>query len=364
MDKKIIFVINNIQNPRCIKRVNEFISKGYGVKVYAFDRGGTMYNETNSFPIDYVKGFSNDVPYAKRLPIIYRSSKEILDNNKGEKAIYYFFGLEIAMMFLLLHFRTSYIYEESDLMHTYISNPIIRRLFEIMDKWIIRNSIMTVFTSDGFRQYHYGNIQPDNTYVIPNKLPPDVKQYERIPKVKHDNLRIGFVGHIRYLPVKIFAETFCKYYPNNEFHFYGDIVSTKEEEMFAPLKKYPNCHFHGRYRTPLDLPTIYSTIDIVLSTYDTSFDNVRYAEPNKLYEAIFFRTPIIVSAGCFLGDKVEEMGVGYAVDGTNEEKIMKLLQSLTESSIEEKIKHIDSLDNDYAINYNDSFFSKLSEKMN
>ena len=35
MSKQIVFVINSIRNPRCIKRVNEFVDAGFRVKVYA-----------------------------------------------------------------------------------------------------------------------------------------------------------------------------------------------------------------------------------------------------------------------------------------------------------------------------------------
>ena len=35
--------------------------------------------------------------------------------------------------------------------------------------------------------------------------------------------------------------------------------------------------------------------DMVVATYDVTIENVRYAEPNKIYEAIFFETPIILS---------------------------------------------------------------------
>ena len=34
--KKIVFIINAVSNQRCIKRVNEFVERGYNVVAYGF----------------------------------------------------------------------------------------------------------------------------------------------------------------------------------------------------------------------------------------------------------------------------------------------------------------------------------------
>ena len=75
MKTKIIFIINSIQNPRCIKRVNEFIDKGYDVKVYAFNRGDFIFNNDIRFEINVLKTYSNELSYIKRFPILFNSIK-------------------------------------------------------------------------------------------------------------------------------------------------------------------------------------------------------------------------------------------------------------------------------------------------
>lgn len=360
MKKKVLFVINNVQNPRCIKRVNEFVDKGYDVKVYAFDRGGKMYNESVAFPIHYIKGFSNDLSYLKRLPVIYRGIQTVIRENKSANGIFYLFGLELTMLYAFLAPTRRYIYEESDLTHTYLTSAVMRWAFERIDRWIIKRSLLTVFTSEGFRKYHYGDFVPTNTVIIPNRLPSVVKTITRIPKEVHDNLRIGFVGHIRFEAVKSFAETFCRNNPQNEFHFYGDFASEREHELFDSLNQYGNCIFHGPFKTPNDLSSIYSGLDLVLATYDVKYNNVRYAEPNKLYEAIYYETPIIVSEGCYLGDKVKQLNVGYTVDAMNEKAIMTLLEEISTDALDQKIQSIRRLGTDYAINSNEQFFKRVS----
>ena len=52
--------------------------------------------------------------------------------------------------------------------------------------------------------------------------------------------------------------------------------------------KFPNVKLHGKFKNPSDLSVIYNKIDLNVICYDTTSINVRIAEPNKLYESIFF----------------------------------------------------------------------------
>ena len=358
MQKKIVFIINSIQNPRCIKRLNEFIDKGYDVTAYAFSRGDLIFNNIQS-KIILLDTYSNDLSYIKRLPILYNNIKSIVANNKD--VVYYLFGLEVAMIFKIIAYTHKYIYEESDLVHTYLSNKFLRYILEKFDKYLISKSIMTVFTSEGFIKYHFGDTKPDNCIVVPNRLSPEVKQYKIKQKQPCEKLKIGFVGKIRYNSVKSFVEIFCKEYPNNEFHFFGNIGSQKEIEMFSPLNQYSNCIFHGPFKNPDDLPSIYSQINLVLSTYDVTYENVRYAEPNKLYESIYFETPIIVSKGTFLADKVDKLGIGFSIDPFDRDNIISLVDKLSLDDVKINLRCIDK---DYTINNNSHLFIKLDKLFN
>ena len=113
----------------------------------------------------------------------------------------------------------------------------------------------------------------------------------------------------------------------------------------------------------MDLPGIYSQIDVVLSAYDVRGINPRYAEPNKLYEAIYFEKPIIVSSNSFLADKVERLGIGYAVDALNEDEVVGLVKSIDGKSIEEKKINIKKIDKKDCINSNEEFFTLLEKKL-
>ncbi|MBP3197165.1 MAG: hypothetical protein J6N21_09200, partial [Butyrivibrio sp.] len=81
---------------------------------------------------------------------------------------------------------------------------------------------------------------------------------------------------------------------------------------------------------------VYSSFDIVACNYDATGPNERIAEPNKLYEAIFYNKPILVSNNTFLGTKVKKMGVGYIIDTSNDTSIKEFLNTLDRDELKQK----------------------------
>lgn len=356
---KIVFVTSDLHDPRILKRVEEFYSNGYDVSIYALRRNCHPIDIRPQYNCTIIGGFSNDTPYVLRLPILRKLIKSI---KKTESEVcYYLFSLECAMIFRLYHRTCRYIYEECDLVHTSISNQMISNILERIDKKVIEEAVLSVFTSEGFIKYHYGESEIKNSYLIPNKLSIEIEHCPQVEKMACDYYRIGFVGSIRYNAIRNFAKVCCEFFPNIEFHFFGSFGSEQIEREYQSLNNYPNCYFHGRFSKHTDLPGIYSSLDCVLCTYDTDSINVRFAEPNKLYEAIYFETPIIVSRGTFLSEKVERLGIGFSVDALNDREVIDFIQSLGPNTIIEKTNNMRALGKSYAISDNTVFFNRLEQ---
>ena len=362
---KITFIVNAIGMQRCIKRIDEFAERGYHVEAYGFDRGLLSNRQPKSCEITEIGRRDNSTGYINRLKTIYRGVKCVLKKTRDKDTLYYVFGLD-NVMFFLLQSKKPFIYEESDLVHTYMKSKMAISIFEWVDKRAIRTSLLSIFTSEGFIRYHFGENRPENTHVIANRLPISVGCLEKRGKKPLDtkHLSIGFVGYMRFNSIRNFCKVFCKNYPEHEFHFFGVTNNEPDRLLFEPLKKYKNCHFHGAFKHPDDLPEMYSQIDLVLSTYDVENENVRYAEPNKIYEAIYFETPIIVSSGTYLAEKVKELGIGYDIDAMNDGAIVDFVKGLTAESLQEKIENARKIDKKEALNINDDFFDNLKKKLN
>ncbi len=362
MEKKIVFILASDANTNNIKRIEEFVEHGYQVEVYSFKRRETS-NATNKAKINIIGTISNDLPYLNRLRIIRKGIKTVLWKTKQEKCVYYLIRNDVAIFFYLMS-RKDFIFEEADMTHVNFKNSLVRTIFEALIKRIIKKSKASVFRSEGFVRYHFRNASvPANVFVIPNKLHKKALGFPVCQEHDLDanHLRFAFVGGIRYNSIFTFVKVLLDNFENHEFHFYGDFVSEKTEEKFSDLKKYKNCFFHGRFKSPDDLPRIYSQIDLLLSTYDVDCANVKYAEPNKLYESIYFRVPIIVSAGTFLAEKVSNLGAGFSVDVNNQADVVSFIKGLDENTLASRHQMLEQIPREACVSNNKVFFERISK---
>ena len=361
---KVVFILNNITITRCLKRVSEFINKGYEVDVYGFKKEDEEgYAVPNGFSITVIGTFSQEQSYFDRLKVYYRSLKPLFKKYRKQDVVFYYFFFNIAFA-ARLQCRRHFIYEESDIPYLSIGNEWIRKSLGWVDKRITHKSLLTVMTSEGFIDYHFGKERPDNIVVVPNRVNPGLMNLPYSMKKQHDlkHLSIAFVGGFRYLSVLNFAEVIGESFPQHEFHVFGNIISNGDNLRLL-CEKFSNIHFHGKFKNPEDLPTIYGSIDLVLASYDITSINAQYAEPNKMYESIFFRVPIIVSEGTFLSRKVESLGIGYAIKVLDKDEIRRFVSGLTKESYESKIRNLNSIPREEAINVNPSLFKYLNERL-
>lgn len=360
---KVVFIVSSIVNPNTIKRINALTDEGFEVIAYGYGRNMKLHNTPKKVKIINIGEINNSSRYLTRLKEIRKSIKQVVRYEEKEgPCIFYLVGLEVAMTFRSLTDH-KYFYEEADIVHANMKSQIMRFIFEKIDLYIVRHSVLSVFRSAGFLKYHFGENIPKNVMAMPNKLSNEIVDIPIIQSKPYtqEKISIGFVGGIRYNSIFNFAKVFTENFPEHEFHFFGAFASQKAEEQFSKLKR-GNCFFHGPFTSPVDLPQIYSKIDLVLATYDIEQDNVKYAEPNKLYEAIYFDTPIIVTSGTYVSQRVRDLNIGYCIDPMNRESIKSFIKSLSKDSVYEKIKSIRTIDKKTVIN-NNSDYIKIKDEI-
>lgn len=328
---KIVCIVAALSQPRCIKRIKALYEDGYEIDVYGYRRG--LY-EVNEYPSEikvnelghavsgkgYVKKFFNNLKNIKRIIQKYPTD-----------TIFYGFSFDIALS-LLLHKR-KFIYEISDIVYAYYNSLILKRLFRFIDKRIIKKSALTVMTSEGFKNYLFPNSNVNNVVIQPNKVSPLLKKIDRkIKEFNNNKITFAYIGAFRY-PNTIFrfARIIGEFFPHYEYHFYGN--SNLTPLVIELTEKYSNVKYFGAFKSPEDLENIYSNVDVVTACYDNMGLNEQIAEPNKLYEAICFCCPIIVSENTFLGEKVNELNVGYVINPNNDASIINFINDLNKDEL-------------------------------
>ena len=357
--KKIVFILNSIQQQRCLKRIEEFLDNGFEVVVYGYNRLNVIPTRPTRFKITVLADIPYGMSVAARYRLMRKTLRPIIDKYKDEDVVYYYFLLDVALVGISLNHKP-YIYENSDLMYGYFPRPL-RWLFKEIDKKVATRSLVSIFTSEGFVEYLFRHKRPQYVFVIPNRLNKKVLQLP-YPQKKLDvnHLTFTFVGALRQPATQLFIETLLKYFPQHEFHFYGVIHESLRYIYDNLAAQYSQCHIYGAFSNPDDLPSIYEHCDILLSAMGLeSTPNVEYAEPNKFYEAIYFRKPIIVSEDSYVGRKVKSLGIGFCLSDFTENGIKSFLESISEERLKHIYENLNKIPKEEAVDGNPQLFSLL-----
>ena len=348
----IVFLVSSLSQPRAIRRIESIFAMGYQVDVYGYDRSQYNCNRiAQSIPVHVLGQHKQGGNYLGKVRQIKKDVKRIVREYKGKKCLYYSFGF-IETFFLKMA-GVSYVYEISDIAYSGGTmgklKPILRRI----DRGLVRQSAFTLMTSEGFKQYL--NIEVGNIIIQPNKVNKKLMGCERKPLMKECNDFIfSFAGSIRYESMLRFARVIGKYFPQHQFHFYGVANVAYTQQVLDELtRKYPNVKTFGAFKNPDDFESIYNSVDVVVTTYGNTSLNERILDPNKLYEAILFCKPLIVTDGTHLADQVQKYGCGIAIDSSSEETIKAAIESLSFEQLNKISQHEHTIPDDFAFDNTD-----------
>ncbi len=364
---KVVFIVRT-PVPRVDKRIREFINRGYDVDVYGFEFENVPVKNDGTSPYYYhvlatLPNYPNQLPYKKRFTLFGEKIKEVIKKYDKKTTLFYFFTLNTSIYTLFIR-NLLFMNEESDMLFDRAKNTYVRAFIKGVNKCVIKKSYKTIFTSQGFADYYFGENVPSNIQVIPNKVNADCLKLPYIEKQVFDekHIRFGFTGNARYNSIFNMSKIISEHFPQHEFHFYGTLnyftdVQKKELEGFK------NVFVHGSFKNPDDLPEIYSKIDCLICTYDVNGINPRYAESNKIYEAMFFETPIIVSRDTVLETIVKKYNMGFAVDALDDNAVVDVVKSFTEEKYNAIRASLKTIPKKESVNDNTTFFDLLDEQL-
>lgn len=115
-------------------------------------------------------------------------------------------------------------------------------------------------------------------------------------------------------------------------------------QVISISESYENVKYFGSFKNPDDLSSINNKVDLVVACYDIQSLNERIAEPNKMYEAMYFKTPIIVTTGTYLEKQVKKYGCGFSINATTNENIINFINSLTNNKLNKVKTNIEKVD--------------------
>ncbi|WP_297039094.1 glycosyltransferase [uncultured Dialister sp.] len=177
---------------------------------------------------------------------------------------------------------------------------------------LIDSSFFTTISSRGFEKF-----LGENKKIILNHNISNLDKVEKYPSLDRNNkkITIGFVGAVRYYDENIALIESFKQSSRFNLAFYGREASDCHLEEYCKNHQIKNIEFSGAFQNE-EKPTLYKKIDIINSLYGNQKIEVLSALPNRLYDALIFKKPLIVTEGTYLAEIVEKYGIGISLPGS------------------------------------------------
>ncbi len=126
-------------------------------------------------------------------------------------------------------------------------------------------------------------------------------------------IRIGFVGGIQF---KTQNQILLRQFANNpayQLDYVGKVHPACDLQSFCQENHIQNAAFYPAFMND-EKPRIYKSVDLINCVYGSGSEIVQLALPNKLYDCILYKKPMLVSKGNFLARVVQQYHLGLAVD--------------------------------------------------
>ncbi len=333
------FLLTHVPDPKTNKRIAVFQKEGK-VSVICTRRKSQDIWEPVIKEVDY-NIFDIDLPPSSQLvkrAIISRDyqAKALKKLEEIQPNVIYADGLDslIIASKYKRDKKVTLFYDVADLRETYIEEPkgvvkrIVTNLIKAKEKRCFKEVDYLVVTSPKFYEiYYYKLIEKDKVFYIPNA--PDKEIFKNYKRKEGGIFTVGFIGGIRYLEqMKMLVDAAEMVKCNVLFAGAGG-TSKDYEEISNYCKNKPWVTFTGKYDYNTEIAKLYGSVDCVYAVYNADNPNVRIALPNKLYESILCRLPIIVAKNTFLSELVEQWGVGVVVDYKDVNDLARAIHKLS-----------------------------------
>lgn len=183
------------------------------------------------------------------------------------------------------------------------------RPFFCLESRAIINSYKTVISSKGYCPY-----LPRFDYGFIHNIDPSIEEIARIfHKSKSDIIRVSYIGNLAYWNA-------CKEMIDvlaNDNRFVMNFIGPNYEviQQYCEKNSISNVSFHGRFKRE-DTVRFYMDTDIIYNIYGNDTVNVRTALSNKLYYAMRFRLPILVSQNTYMEKIVKKYNIGISFENS------------------------------------------------
>jgi len=207
--------------------------------------------------------------------------------------------------FLRKRYNNQYIFDIRDYIPIF-SNFLFMRLL----KSIVLHSSLTVISSKGFLKW-----LPTMQKIVPmHNLPNNPMEYcPKTSLVTKSKVKIGYLGVVSYYQQNVYLIEELKNESKYSLLYAGIYPEDNNVKLYCENNGIVSVQFKGRFSDE-EKRMLYEDVDIINAVYGNDNLVVTTALPNKLYDAILYKKPIMVNKATYLAEVVEEYNLGFAIN--------------------------------------------------
>lgn len=285
-------------------------------------------------------GRTFDAAYAQRIASVFKGAG-IAAAHRDKLAsadVIYARNLDMLATALLARrkakLKTPVIYESLDVHRLLTRKDPVGFAFRRLEGALLKHTRRLVVSSPGFlanhfEKHHQGRYRAT---LIENRLAAGADYGPRptagLPA--SEPLRLGWVGVLRCKrSLGLLIDAAHKLGPALQIELHGIPALTEIPDFQERIKDVPNIRFHGRYRSPEDLATIYSGLDVVWAGdfMEAGYNSV-WLLPNRLYEGGYYGVPPIAPAGTQTAAWADARSIGFTLPEDLGSSLPQLLAQL------------------------------------
>lgn len=272
-------------------------------------------------------GRSEDNAYLKRLSLVYSASARAIAARDILETSDLIYARNLDMLAIAQRSRSRLgltaplVYECLDVHHKLVGDGTVARSLRWFEERLLRSCALVVVSSPRFFTEHFARHYPGlvDQFLVENRLiagdafpaRPAAPRAFDLSKP----LRLGWFGNLRCRRTLDLMKMLARTFPERlNIVLRGYAATGVFKDFKAEIADYANIEFHGRYRAPDDLETIYNDIDVVWAGdwYEAGANSV-WLLPNRIYEGGYFATPAIAPDGTETGAWLKRNKAGLCV---------------------------------------------------
>ncbi|RYE49439.1 MAG: hypothetical protein EOP24_03145 [Hyphomicrobiales bacterium] len=332
---RILSLLPVLGHPRDSKRVAMLRKEGFEVEVAAFTRPyhrGRMPegNVTVLGSLEHGRYLRRAIKMIGAIPALRQKIKNA--------DVVYASGPDLGLFAHVagLFVGRPVIVEIGDIRKIQVARGFVGLIARTLDRVSTGRAALLVSTAEGFVRDYYRRWLGVQTraIVIENKLEPGLARGTPNESIS-SAFTIGYFGVLRCERSWQILEMLAEERPDVSILVAG--IAIGPADLPERAERLPNVRWLGEYRSPDDLQSLYSQIDIVWACYpfpSRGEQNWKWARTNRFYEACHFQKPMIVLAGSGDHEVVDAKQLGLAIGLESVEDDVRTVSQISAADLE------------------------------